>query len=130
MRNLDEEIKVIEEKIKALEVTKNQKKTQLKKIKREQREEHIVEVSPYAIVDDTPRDLYGKPILVGDWVNVKRKGRFNGTEGTVVKIQKWVTFEDTEGFKQSRAPHNLIVSNLPASDHVRKLEDRGNSRGK
>ena len=57
MRNLDEEIKVIEEKIKALEVTKNQKKTQLKKIKREQRETHRSEVSPYAIVDDTPTDL-------------------------------------------------------------------------
>ena len=68
--------------------------------------------------NNTIRDHYGKEILVGDWVEVTKKGKFNSIEGTVVKINKWVTFKDTKGVKQFRAPHNLIVSNLRAGNHV------------
>ena len=118
MRNFDEEIKELERDIKNLEVTKKQKKTQLQTLKKEQREILENEQVTSPIVNSTIRDFYGKPILVGDWVNVTKKGRFNGIEGIVVKIKKWVTFEDTGGVKQSRAPQNLIVSDLPASEHV------------
>ena len=102
MRNFDEKIKELEENIKELEITKKQKKTQLKIIKREQREIQKAEETSYAIVDDAAKDFYEKPIVLGDLVKVTRKGRFRGFEGTIVKIQKWVTFDDTEGFKQSR----------------------------
>ena len=59
-------------------------------------------------------------MLIGDWMTVKRKRKFKGNERTVVKIKKWVTFEDREGIKQSRASHNLIVSDFPVSYHGRK----------
>ena len=95
MRNFDEEIKELEKVIKNLEITKKQKRTQLTVVKREQRETQEAEQFSSSIVEDTIRDHYGKPILVGDWVNVTKKGKFNGIEGTVVKFKKWVTFEDT-----------------------------------
>ena len=62
---------------------------------------------------------------MGDWVNVIKKGRVNSTEEIVVQIKKWVTFEDREGVKQVRASHNLIVSDSPASHHVRERDARG-----
>ena len=99
MRNFDEEIKELKRDIKNLEVMKKQKKTQLKTVKREQREILETEQVTSPIVNSTISDYYGKPILVGDWVNVTKKERFNGIKGTVVKIKKWVTFEDTEGVK-------------------------------
>ena len=116
MRNFDEEIKELEKDIKNLEVTKKEKNTQLKSIKKEQREAQEAQQKSIP-VDRTTKDFYGKQILVGDWVNVTRKGKFDGTEGIVVKINKWITFEDRKGVKQCRAPCNLIVSNLPASCH-------------
>ena len=165
MRNFDDEIKELEKEIKNLELTKNEKKTQLERIKNEQREqftnkekftkeqhetseerftneerieneEHKKFTNEERIEneehknqqtqqestqnrDRTLRDFYGKPILVGDWVNVTRKGKFSNIEGIVTKIKKWVTFEDRKGVKQYRAPHNLIVSDLPANYHVR-----------
>jgi len=128
MRNFDEEIKELEKDIKNLEITKEQKRMQLTVVKRKQRETQEAEQASSSIVEDTIRDHYGKPILVGDWVNVTKKGKFNGIEGTVVKFKKWVTFEDTEGIKQFRASHNLIVSDLPASEHVRDLNPRGKPR--
>ena len=151
MRNFDDEIKELEKEIKNLELTKNEKKTQLERIKNEQREqftnkekftkeqhetseerftneerieneEHKNQQTQQESTqnrDRTLRDFYGKPILVGDWVNVTRKGKFSNIEGIVTKIKKWVTFEDRKGVKQYRAPHNLIVSDLPANYHVR-----------
>ena len=104
MRNFDEEIKELERHIKKLEVTKKQKKTQLQTLKREQREILETEQVTSPIVNSAFRDFYGKPIPVEDWAHVTKKGKFNGIEGTVVKIKKWVTFEDTGGVKQSRAP--------------------------
>ena len=117
MRNFDKEIKELEKDIKNLEVTKKEKNTQLELLKREQREAKEAQQRPVPN-DRTKRDFYDKPILVGDWVNVTRKGKFDGTEGIVVKINKWITFEDRKGVKQCRAPTNLIVSNLPATCHV------------
>ena len=119
MRNVDEEIKELEKDIKNLEVTKKEKSTQLESIKKEQREKQEAQQESIP-VDRTKRDFYGKPILVGDWVNVTREGKFNETEGIVVKINKWITFEDRKGVKQCRAPCNLIVSDLPATYHVGK----------
>ena len=60
MRNFDEEIKEIERDIKNLEVTKKQKKTQLKKVKREQREILKTEQVTSPIVNSTIRDHCGK----------------------------------------------------------------------
>ena len=117
MRNFDKEVKELEQDIKNLELTKKEKKTQLESIKKEQRETQEAQQESIPGFDCTAKDFYGKPILVGNWVNVTRKGKFNGTEGIVIKIKKWVTFEDKEGVKQCRAPCNLIVSNLPASCH-------------
>ena len=125
MRNFDEEINELEKDIKNLEVTKKQKKTQLETVKREQRVVRETEQITSPTVNSAISDHYGKPILVGDWVNVTKKGRFNGIEGTVIKIKKWVTFEDIEGVKQFRAPHNLIVSDLPANKHVRNFNAGG-----
>ena len=49
MRNFDEEIKEVERDTKNLQVTKKQKKTQIRKVKREQREtlktEHVGDVN-------------------------------------------------------------------------------------
>ena len=45
-------------------------------------------------------------------MNVKRKGRFNGTEGTVVNIQKWVIFKDTAGNLEVREQYNLTVKDV------------------
>ena len=128
MRNFDEEIKELEKDIKKLEITKKQKRTQLTVVKREQREIQEAEQASSSIIEDTIRDHNGKPIFVGDWVNVTKKGKFNGIERTVVKTKKWVTFKDTEGIKQFRASHNLIVSDLPASKHVRDLNPRRKPR--
>ena len=125
MRNFDEEIKEIERDIKKLQVTKKQKQTQLRKVKREQRETIQTEQDTSPIVNSTIRDHYGTPILVGDWVTVTKKGKFKSVEGTVVRIKKWVTFEDTDGVKQVRASHNLIVSDLLDSEHVGESNSRG-----
>ena len=119
MRNFDEEIKELENEIKNIEVTKKEKNTQLESLKREQREKQEEQQKPIPL-DRTKRDFYGKPILIGDWVSVTRRGKFNETEGVVVKINKWITFEDRKGAKQCRAPSNLIVSDLPSTYHVRK----------
>ena len=128
MRNFDEEIKELERDIKNLELTKNEKKTQLESIKKAKREIEEAQQELIPDCDRTTRDFYGKPILIGDWVNVTRKGRFNGTEGIVTKIKKWVTFEDREGVKQCRAPCNLIVSDLPATYHVGNCNAGGNPK--
>lgn len=127
MRNFDEEIKELEKEIKILEVTKKKKNTQLESLKKEQRETKEIHQKPIP-VDRTKRDFYGKPITVGDWVNVTRKGKFDGTEGIVVKINKWITFEDKDGVKQCRAPTNLIVSNLPATCHVGNCNTSGSPK--
>ena len=122
MRNFDEEIKKLEKDVKTLEITTRQKKTQLKKIEEEQREIQNLEktstLTSEHTIRDTIRDHYGKEIQVGDWVKVTKKGRFNSIEGTVVRINKWVTFEDSKGVKQVRAPHNLIVNELRTGNHV------------
>ena len=81
MRNFDKEIKELVKGIKELEVTKKQKKMQLRTVKKEQCKVQRAEQSSRSVVDNTIRDYYGKPILVGDWVNVTKKGRFNGVEG-------------------------------------------------
>ena len=128
MRNFDEEIKELTRDIENLEVTKNKKKAQLQLLKKVKRETQEAEQASVAAVDRTARDHHGKQILIGDWVIVKRKGKFKGTEGTVVNIKKWLTFEDRQGIRQSRASHNLIVSDFPASYHGRKRRTRSSTK--
>ena len=45
--------------------------------------------------------------------------RFRETEGTVARVNKWITFEDRTGVKQTRAPKNLFIFN-----HGRKCASR------
>ena len=130
MRNLDEEIKQLEKDIKNLELTKEEKKAQLELIKKKQREIRKTESVPIQDFDRVTRDYYGKPILVGDWVRVTRKGKFNETEGIVVRINKWVTFEDRKVIKQCRISHNLIVSDSPATYHVVGRDTNGKPKHK
>ena len=125
MRKFDDKTKEIIEDIKILKLTKKQKETQLRAVKAEQREVQRNKVSPVIVDDDIVRDYFGKPIFIGDWVNVVKKGKYKGTEGTVVKVKKWVTFRDRTGAKQFRAPYNLIVSDLSASVHDGERYARG-----
>ena len=87
MRNFDEEIKELEKYIQNIEVTKKEKKTQLELVKKEQKDQREIQEAEQAsisFVDRTIRDYYGKLILVGDWVNMTKNGRFNRTKGIVV----------------------------------------------
>ena len=58
-------------------------------------------------------------------MNVVKKGKYKGTEETVIKIKKSVTFRDRTGAKQFRAPYNLIVSDLSTSEHDGERYARG-----
>ena len=104
MRNYDEEIRKLNCDIERLSIEKNKKESQLKSVLREQKEN---EKQSSKIL----KDQAGVPIEKGDWVRTVTIGRFNTSEGTVVNLQKWVTFEDCTGVKQVRASHNVLVSN-------------------
>ena len=110
-------IKELFEDIGKLKFTKKQKETQLRPVKKEQRKVKRRKVTPITLDDDIFRDHFGKPIFIGDRVNVVKKGKYKSTEGIVVKIKKWVTFTDITGAKQFRAPYNLIKSDSSASKH-------------
>ena len=116
MRNYDNEIKELLEDIEELKITRKSKETQLKLVREDQRES-IKNKKITVLTNDITRDHFGKPIFIGDWVNVTTKGKFNNTEGEVLNIKKWVTFRDRSGNKQCRAPYNLILSDTPTYDH-------------
>ena len=105
MRNYDKEVKELTSEIKALNLATRVKEDQLEKVLREQKEKAQKESSPIL------RDQAGAVIKIGDWVIATTSGKFKLTEGTVVRINKWITFEDHAGVKQVRAPRNLLISN-------------------
>ena len=105
MRNYAEEIRELTSEINDLSLAKSKKESQLERVLREQKENEKRESSPI------PRDQAGAVIKIGDWVRATTSGKFNLIEGTVVSINKWITFEDRTGVKQIRAPKNLLISN-------------------
>ena len=103
MRNYAEEIKELTSEINDLNLAKSKKESQLERVLREKKENEKRESSPI------PRDQAGAVIKIGDWVKATTTGRFDLIEGTVVSINKWITFEDCTGVKQIRAPKNLLI---------------------
>ena len=91
MRKFDDEIKELIEDIKILKLTKKQKETQLRAVEAEQREVQINKALPVIVNDDTVRDYFGKPIFIGDWVNVVKKGKYKGNQETLAKVKKLPT---------------------------------------
>ena len=105
MRNYDKEVTELTSEINALNLAKRDKEDKLEEVLREQKEKTQKESSPIL------RDQAGVVIKIGDWVIATTSGKFKSTEGTVVRINKWITFEDHAGVKQVRAPKNLLISN-------------------
>ena len=104
MRNYDGEIKKSNSDIERLSIEKDKKESQLKSVLLEQKENKKRS-------SKILKDRAGIPIKKGDWIKTVTTGKSNTNEGTVVNLQKWVTFEDCTGVKQVRAPHNVLVSN-------------------
>ena len=104
MRNYDEEIKELNSDIERLSIKKDKKESQLKSVLLEQKENKKRS-------SKILKDRAGIPIKKGDWIKTVTTGKSNTNEGTVVNLQKWVTFEDCTGVKQVRASHNVLVSN-------------------
>ena len=112
MSNYDCEIEELTKDIQKLEITRLDKERKLKELLKK-KENFKEEKRDYDI-----KDRHGNAIFIGDRVKVVTKGRFNSTEGKVIKIKKWVTFLDTSGVKQVRAPANLIVTENVAKRHT------------
>ena len=102
MRNLDEEIQELTDKIKRLEIVKSERKDQLSHLLREREESEKKKYPP--IVRDKARVI----IIKGHWVKLMKPGNFLYNEGTVPGIKK-ITFPDTEGIKHVRVLNNLLV---------------------
>ena len=106
MRNYDEEIEQLRREIEDLELEKRDKETQIQRILRE-RKQKISEKKNPNIVDKS-----GRVILIGNRVIATTTGKFEERSGVVTDIKKWVTFVDTNGVKQVRAPNNLLVQDV------------------
>ena len=104
MRNYQAEIEELTEDIRDLDVQRTRKKKDLQHLLKERQSKQSNREEPIV-------DKEGEVISKGDWVKAATKGKFIHDEGTVVNIKKWVTFTDTTGVKQIRAPNNVIVSN-------------------
>ena len=114
MRNYDFEVEEIIQDIKTLQSALTVKRHRLNTLRKKEK-------APIEEAREIIRDHFGKPIRIGDWVcNVIKKGIRIRTKGTIIDIKRCVTFCDREGVKQFIAPHNLIISDLPASEHDRK----------
>ena len=111
MRNFKNEIEELINEIKDLNVTKEEKETQLKIVREEQRES-IKNNNNTTFVKGVLRDRFGKPISIGDRVKTTTKGKHRSDHGRVIRYEKWVTFEDVTGVEQVRAPSNLIVQEI------------------
>ena len=94
--------------IEYLRVTKEDRETQLKLVRKEQRES-IKNKRTTAFTEDILRDHFGKSISIGDWVKITTKGKKYSEQDRVKRFKKWVMFEDETGVDQVRAPSNLIV---------------------
>ena len=57
-------------------------------------------------------DESGRVIQLGDRVTATTTGKFKEKSGIVIDIKKWVTFTDTNGVRQTRAPENLRVEDV------------------
>ena len=106
MRNYDEEIEQLRREIEDLELEKQDKETQIQRILRE-RKQKVSEKKNPKIVDKS-----GRVILIGNRVIATTTGKFEERSGVVTDIKKWVTFVDTNGVKQVRAPNNLLVQDV------------------
>ena len=103
MRNYDEEIKQLTIDINQLNLEKKEKEIQLRLVLKERKENKKKTNSPIL------RDQAGVIIKIGDRVKATSTGKFRRSEGTVVKFNKWVTFEDQTGVKHVRAPNNILI---------------------
>ena len=109
MGDYNKEIRELSNEICKLNLVKNEKDIQLKKLLQDQKESTKRESSPV-------QKYQARAIIrIGGWVKATISGRFKIVEGTVKKFNKWVTFEDCTGVKQVRAPKNLLVG-----DHEKK----------
>ena len=106
MRNYDEEIEQLRREIEDLELEKQDKETQIQRVLRE-RKLKVSEKKNPKIVDKS-----GRAILIGNRVIATTTGKFEERSGVVTDIKKWVTFVDTNGVKQVRAPNNLLVQDV------------------
>ena len=91
MRDYEQDIEELHERVRALEL----ENTRLKRFKSR----------------PVVKEINGTTISAGDWVKVTTPGKFKYEEGEVEGWKKWVTFVDTAGVKQVRAPHNLLICN-------------------
>ena len=106
MRNYDEEIEQLRREIEDLEIEKQDKETQLQRVLREKTLK-VSQKKNLKIVDKS-----GRAILIGNRVIATTTGKFEEKSGVVTNIKKWVTFVDTNGVKQVRAPNNLLVQDV------------------
>ena len=100
MRDYEQDIEELRERVQALEL-ENARLRSVRSVKKSKR------VKRRPVVKDED----GTVISVGDWVRVTTPGKFKYEEGEVEGWKKWVTFVDTAGVKQVRAPHNLLICN-------------------
>ena len=89
--------------IERLEIEKNIKETQLRRVIREHYENKSVRELPTLI------NRNGREISVGDWIKATTPGNFRQNKEKVLDFKSWVTFVDDTGVKQVRAPKNLIL---------------------
>ena len=106
MRNYDEEIEQLRREIEDLELEKQDKETQIQRILRERKQKFSEKKNPNIV------DKSGRVILIGNRVIATTTGKFEERSGVVTDIKKWVTFVDTNGVKQVRAPNNLLVQDV------------------
>ena len=103
MRNYDEEIEQLRKDIEDINIEKQDKETQLKRVLREQKRKNSEKKSTQTV------DNSNRAIFIGDRVITTTSGKFKERSGVVTGIKKWVTFTDANGVKQVRAPNNLRV---------------------
>ena len=106
MRNYDEEIEQLRREIEDLELEKQDKETQLQRVLRERKLKNSEKKNPQIV------DKSGRAIFIGNRVIATTTGKFEERSGVVTDIKKWVTFVDTNGIKQVRAPNNLLVQDV------------------
>ena len=93
-RHYDKEIEKLNTELSDLELERTYKKLQLQKILKEKREDTQKRKSSAGL-----KDKVRKTILIGDWVKTTPSEKFICTEGRVVRLKSWVTFEDVSGVK-------------------------------
>ena len=117
MKDYDEEIENLEAKIEKLKLERSRQEDTNKRMKENKNKKNTNTRAKEKTTERNSKeseqivDSTGRTIRIGDSVHAVTKVRFRETEGTVKNIRKWVTFEDRNGVKQTRAPYNLRVQN-------------------